>query len=143
MRILHCLYYYRPHYSGLTVYTERLARALVRRGHEVTVLTARYDRRLAPEEILDGVRVRRAGVAFFVSKGPIMPAVQLLGGRLAGEHDIVHLHVPQIDAAPLALWSNLRRVPVVMTFHCDLSLPRTPLNLLANGVSHTADRMTA
>jgi glycosyltransferase involved in cell wall biosynthesis len=143
MRILHCLYYYRPHYSGLTVYTERLARALVRRGHDVTVLTARYDRRLPAEEVLDGVRIRRAGVAFFVSKGPIMPAFQPLGWALAGEHDVVHLHVPQIDAALLAAVARLRRRAVVMTFHCDLSLPRSPLNRLANHVSHLADRMTA
>jgi glycosyltransferase involved in cell wall biosynthesis len=143
MRILHCLYYYRPHYSGLTVYTERLARALVRRGHDVTVLTARYDHRLPAEEVLDGVGVRRAGVAFFVSKGPIMPAFQPLGWALAGDHDVVHLHVPQIDAALLAAMARLRRKPVVMTFHCDLSLPRSPLNRLANRVSHLADRMTA
>jgi glycosyltransferase involved in cell wall biosynthesis len=143
MRILHCLYYYRPHYSGLTVYTERLARALVQRGHSVTILTSRYARSLPAEETLDGVRVKRASVATFISKGPIMPAYQLLGSRLAGEHDIVHLHVPQIDAAPLALWSRLRGKPVVMTFHCDLSLPRTPLNWLANRVSHLADQVTA
>ncbi len=142
MRILHCLYYYRPHYSGLTVYTERLARALVRRGHSVTVLTSRYDRSLPAEEKLDGVRVRRAGVAAIISKGPIMPAYQVLGCRLAGEHDLVHVHVPQIDAAPLALWSKLRGKPVVMTFHCDLSLPLTPLNRLASDVSHLADQWT-
>lgn len=143
MRILHCLYYYRPHYSGLTVYTERLARALVQRGHSVTVLTSRYDRSLPAEETLEGVRVRRAGVATFISKGPIMPAYQVLGGRLAAEHDIVHVHVPQIDAALLALWSRLRGRPVVMTFHCDLSLPLSPLNRLANHVSYLADEMTA
>jgi glycosyltransferase involved in cell wall biosynthesis len=143
MRILHCLYYYRPHYSGLTVYTERLARALVRRGHAVTVLSARYDRSLPAEDVLDGVHVRRADVALFVSKGPIMPGFQPLGWSLAGEHDVVHLHVPQIDAALLAAAARLRGKPVVMTFHCDLSLPRSPLNWLANGASHLADRMTA
>jgi hypothetical protein len=42
MRILTALTYYRPHFSGLTIYAERLARALVRRGHSVTVLTAQY-----------------------------------------------------------------------------------------------------
>lgn len=143
MRILHCLYYYRPHYSGLTVYTERLARALVRRGHCVTVLTARYDPRLPAKEELDGVRIRRAGVALFLSKGPIMPAYQPLGWGLAGEHDVIHLHVPQIDAALLAVLARLRGKPVVMTFHCDLSLPHTPLNRLANRISHLADRLTA
>jgi glycosyltransferase involved in cell wall biosynthesis len=143
MRILHCLYYYRPHYSGLTVYTERLARALARRGHTVTVLTARYDRSLPAQEMLDGVHVRRAGVASFLSKGPLMPGYQPLGWRLAGEHDVVQVHVPQIDAALLAAAGRLRGKPVVLTFHCDLSLPPSPLNWLANRVSHLADRMTA
>ena len=143
MRILHCLYYYRPHYSGLTVYTERLARALARRGHTVTVLTARYDRRLPAQEMLDGVHVRRAGVASFLSKGPLMPGYQPLAWMLAGEHDVVQVHVPQIDAALLAAAARLRGKPVVLTFHCDLSLPPSPLNWLANRVSHLADRMTA
>ena len=143
MRILHCLYYYRPHYSGLTVYTERLARALARRGHTVTVLTSRYDRRLPAQEMLDGVNVRRVGVASFLSKGPLMPGYQPLGWRLAGEHDVIQVHVPQIDAALLAAAARLRGKPVVLTFHCDLSLPPSPLNWLAGRVSHLADRITA
>lgn len=143
MRILHCLYYYRPHYSGLTVYTERLARALAGRGHTVTVLTSRYDSSLPAEEWLEGVRVRRVGVAAVISKGPIMPAYQIEGVRLARQHDVVHVHVPQIDAAPLALGARLLGKPVVLTFHCDLDLPRSPLNWLANRASYLADQLTA
>lgn len=143
MRILHCLYYYRPHYSGLTVYTERLARALARRGHTVTILTARYDRRLPRYEVLDGVHVHRADVAFVLSKGPIMPAYQPLGWKLIREQDVVQVHVPQIDAAFLAAAARLSGKPVVLTFHCDLSLPPSILNRLANQGSHLADRLTA
>ncbi len=54
MRILIALTYYRPHYSGLTIYTERLARSLVARGHQVTVITSRFNDRLAPREIATG-----------------------------------------------------------------------------------------
>ena len=62
MRILTVLTYYRPHTSGLTIYAERLARALTRRGHQVTVMTTQYDRRLPRREKMDGVDVRaRAG----------------------------------------------------------------------------------
>jgi glycosyltransferase involved in cell wall biosynthesis len=43
MRILVCLTYYRPHISGLTIYVERLSRALVERGHYVTILTSQFD----------------------------------------------------------------------------------------------------
>lgn len=143
MRILNCLYYYRPHYSGLTVYTERLALALAARGHQVTVLTSQYDRRLPNLEHIDGVEVRRVPVALRVSKGPIMPAFLISGWRLARSHDIVHLHVPQLDAAPMALVARMLGRPSVLTYHCDLSLPPTPLNSLANVISHLADRVTA
>jgi len=49
MRVLIVLTYYRPHTSGLTIYAERLACALAQRGHQVTILTSRYDRRLPAE----------------------------------------------------------------------------------------------
>ena len=43
MRILTALTYYRPHISGLTIYTERLAKALANLGHDVTILTSQFD----------------------------------------------------------------------------------------------------
>jgi len=33
MKILTALTYYRPHISGLTIYAERVCRALAQRGH--------------------------------------------------------------------------------------------------------------
>ena len=50
MKILFILTYYRPHVSGLTIYVERLARALAERGHAVTVLTSHYTKDLPYEE---------------------------------------------------------------------------------------------
>ena len=49
MRILTVLTYYRPHTSGLTIYVDRLARTLAKRGHEVTVLTSQFDPELPRE----------------------------------------------------------------------------------------------
>jgi glycosyltransferase involved in cell wall biosynthesis len=143
MRILTTLYYYRPHYSGLTVYTERLARTLASRGHSVTILTSRYDRRLPSLETRDGVTVRRLPVAFRLSKGVILPTMPAWGARLAASHDVIHLHVPQLDAAPMALVGRLLGRPVVLTYHCDLRLPSSPLNRLAERVSRIADGISA
>ncbi len=64
MRILIVLTYYRPHTSGLTIYAERLAKALVKRGHQVTVLTSRYLNNLPLEEIQDGAQLLRIALAF-------------------------------------------------------------------------------
>ncbi|MCK5634099.1 MAG: glycosyltransferase family 4 protein, partial [Anaerolineales bacterium] len=142
MRILNTLYYYRPHFSGLTVYTERLARTLVSRGHQVTVLTSQYERSLLPLEVIEGVDVRRVPVAFKVSKGPIMPSFLYRAARLISEHDLLHLHVPQLEAAPLSLLGRAFGVPVVLTYHCDLLLPPSLLNAVANRISNLANSIS-
>lgn len=143
MRILTALTYYRPHYSGLTIYAERLARALAHRGHEVTVLTSRYDRSLMPMEMCDGVRVIRPDVWMRVSKGVLMPSMPLWSWKLAHQADIIHLHVPQLDAAPISLLGRLLGKPVVLTYHCDLHLPDGFIHLIANQVSHLANHVSA
>lgn len=132
MKILIVLTYYRPHISGLTIYTERLARALVRRGHSVTVFTSQYERNLPRQETLDGVRVVRAPVLMRISKGVIMPTFGFVATRLALEHDVMHLHLPQFDAPGLALRGRLFRKPVILTYHCDLKLPPGLFNRVAN-----------
>lgn len=142
MKILHSLYYYRPHYSGLTVYTERLVRALGARGHQVTVITSRYDQSLDEHERIDGVEVRRLPVLLKVSKGPIMPTLAYWAWRIGKDCDVIHLHVPQLDAAPIALLGRLLNTPVVLTYHCDLRLPTSFLNRIANWLSALANRLS-
>jgi glycosyltransferase involved in cell wall biosynthesis len=132
MRILVVLTYYRPHTSGLTIYAERLAKAWVRRGHQVTVLTSQFESQLAPVETVDGVRIIRAPVAFRVSKGVIMPTFGLLANKLVRSHDVVQLHLPQFDAAGVALRGRLLKKPTIITYHCDLLMPSGPLSWLAN-----------
>lgn len=75
------------------------------------MLTSQYDRSLPREEIVDGVRIVRAPVAMRVSKGVIMPTFGLLATRLVLSHDVVHLHLPQFDAAGIALRGRLFRKP--------------------------------
>lgn len=123
MKVLIALTYYRPHTSGLTIYVERLARALAGRGHQVTVLTSQYDKALPRQEHLHGVTVVRVPVAFRVSKGVIMPTIGLAATRLVPHHDVLSLHLPQLDASGIALRGRLTRKPVVLTYHSDLTLP--------------------
>ena len=102
MKILIVLTYYRPHTSGLTIYAERLAKALVNRGHTVTVLTSQFEKSLQEREILDGVNIVRVPILFRVSKGVIMPKFGYLATKLVMEHDVIMLHLPQFDAAGVA-----------------------------------------
>lgn len=139
MKILIALTYYRPHVSGLTIYAERLARALAGRGHQVTVLTSQYDKALPQEERLDGVRIVRVPVLFRVSKGVIMPTFGFVATRLVRQHDVLSLHLPQFDAAGLALRGRLWKRPTVLTYHCDLQLPPGLFNRLVDKVVYLAN----
>ena len=143
MRILSILTYYRPHTSGLTIYVERLATALARRGHHVTVLTSQYDRRLPRYDRQDAVAIRRAPVLFRISKGVIMPSFGLLAARLANQSDVINLHLPQFDAAEAALISRLYRKPTVITYHCDLLMPPGFLSQAANTAVHFMNQIAA
>jgi glycosyltransferase involved in cell wall biosynthesis len=143
MKVLIALTYYRPHTSGLTIYAERLARALAERGHGVTVLTSQYDRSLPREEHLHGVDVIRVPVAFRVSKGVVMPTFGLVATKLAREHDVLSLHLPQFDASGLALRGRLLKKPVVLTYHCDLTLPPGRFNRFVDRVVFLSNRLAA
>ncbi|MFC1922379.1 glycosyltransferase family 4 protein [Chloroflexota bacterium] len=143
MRVLISLMYYRPHYSGLTIYTERLARALTNRGHQVTVLTSRFDPNMPPSDILDGVKIIRPKVMLKVSKGVIMPSMPLWAWRLIHQSDVVNAHVPQPDAAVITSLSKLIGKPSVLTYHCDLQLPNGVVHYLANQGSHLANHISA
>jgi glycosyltransferase involved in cell wall biosynthesis len=134
MKILTVLTYYRPHTSGLTIYAERLARAFVKRGHQVTVMTTQYDPSLPREESMDGVKIVRVPVAVRVSKGVLAPTFGLVATKLVAQHDVVQMHLPQFDAPGVALRGRLFRKPAVLTYHCDLLLPPGLFNRLVNAV---------
>src|SRR5262245_4790430 len=147
MRILIALTYYRPHVSGLTIYAERLARGLARRGHAVTVLTSRFAPGLAQRETLDGVEIVRVPILRKLSKGVIMPRFPFYAAACVGRCDVVNVHMPQFEAALLAGLGRLRGRGVVLTYQCDLQLPHgwfnrvveaslLPLNRLAAAAAH-------
>jgi glycosyltransferase involved in cell wall biosynthesis len=143
MRILIGLTYYRPHYSGLTIYTERLARALVKLGHQVTVLTSRFNPSLPAEEVVDGVHIVRPWVMARLSKGVIMPGLPFEALKLLRSMDVVNLHLPQMDAGYVAWMARLAGKPVVMTYHCDLKLPNGVIHWVANQGSNVFSNLAA
>jgi glycosyltransferase involved in cell wall biosynthesis len=151
LKILQVLYYYRPHYSGLTIYAERLAKCLAEREHEVTVLTSRHNPTYPKDEIVDGVHVVRVPVAFSVSRGVVMPAFLPIAAKLMREHDIVHLHLPMVEAAAVAAEAKVLRKRLIITHHADLHLPKGRLNSVAQhavyisglGAGKLADRIVA
>ena len=79
---------------------------------------------------------RRAPVLMRVSKGVIMPTFRWLANKLVRKHDVIHLHLPQLDAAGLALRGRIHKKPTVITYHCDLRMPNGILSWAANQSVH-------
>lgn len=123
MRILHSLTYYTPHVSGLTLYVKRLAEEQVKKGHSVVVLTSQHERNLPSREVVNRVEVVRVPVFLRFNKGLIMPTYWLQALPLIFRSDLIHLHLPALENADLALLARFFRRRVICTYHCDLTLP--------------------
>lgn len=125
LKVLISLLYYFPHRTGLTIHVQRVAEELVRRGHEVTVLTARYKNDLPRDDFSmhEGVRVVRLWAPIRLSRGMIMPMYPLAALKLMKEHDVISIHTPMLETALIAGISKLTNRPLIITHHGDLVLP--------------------
>jgi glycosyltransferase involved in cell wall biosynthesis len=118
--------YYSPYVSGLTEAARLTAEGLAGRGWKVAVVCAQHDPALARQEVLNGVHVFRAPVLARISRGFISPELPLLARRLAARSDIVHMHLPNPEAAFVAALKRSARL--VVTYHIDVFLPDSPVN---------------
>ncbi|NLD42833.1 MAG: glycosyltransferase family 4 protein, partial [Chloroflexi bacterium] len=124
MKILMALTYYYPHWTGLTAFAVRLAEGLAARGHQVTVVTSRYQRALAREEVHNGVRIVRVQPVLRLSRGQVMPGFFAAVNRLVREHDVVQVHTPMLETAAVGLLAHRAGRKMLMTHHGDLVMPR-------------------
>ncbi|MCI4364922.1 MAG: glycosyltransferase family 4 protein [Thermoplasmata archaeon] len=122
MRIVQVSPFFYPHTGGVESHVRALSREFARMGHEVTVVTSRFRRSLPPSEVFEGYRIVRTP-----SLGPVLGTPIDYGTRLAvrGEAaDVFHLHYPPPLTSFFATRGLIaRRVPVCLTYHCDLDLP--------------------
>ena len=107
------------------------------------MLTSRHDHSLPVEADLDGVRVVRVPVVASIGKGPLMPQFGPKAVQLLREHDVVSLHLPQVESTLVAGPARAMGKPVVLTYHCDLDLPPGRVNGAIGRVVDTANFLTA
>jgi glycosyltransferase involved in cell wall biosynthesis len=121
VRILQVSPFFAPHAGGVEAHVRELATELARRGHEVTVLTSRYRPDLPEHEERDGYRIVRTWTPAVLLDTPVD-----LGTRRAIrslDADIVHIHFPPPLTSFFAVRGlRGRKVPVCLTYHCDLYL---------------------
>lgn len=114
------LTYYTPYVSGLTNFARDIAEGLSARGRRVTVVATRHDPVLPAEENLNGVRILRAPVLAKLGKGVISPQFVRMAIQTTRRARVANIHLPMLEAGLIAPAAHC---PVVLTYHCDVSLP--------------------
>lgn len=111
MKIAQVTPFFYPVMGGLETHVLNLSRWLVKRGHDVTVLTSNRSRRgiiTCRQESVDGILIKRFPIAVEVSEfAKLWPG--FLRDLWNGAFDVIHVH-------------NYRH------FHCDLSLMASKLS---------------
>ena len=107
---------YFPFMGGVENHVREVARRLARLGVDLTILTTDPGGLLAPEEMLEGSRVRRVRAWPAHRDYYFAPDVYRLIRN--GDWDIVHVQSYHTLVPPLAMLAARRaRVPYVVTFH--------------------------
>lgn len=124
LKILICLLYYVPHYTGYTIHVQDVAEALAARGHEVTVLCARHNLDLPRDEVVRGVRIVRLWAPIRLSRGMIMPTYPLALYLFMRKYDLIFTNTPMLETILVALVAQITGKSIVSTHHGDLVLPK-------------------
>jgi len=132
------LMYYSPYVSGLTNVARDVAEGLVRRGRRVTVVATRSSPDLAREEVINGVRVVRTPVIARIGRGAVSPTFAVEVVKATARAKVANLHLPLLEAGPITRFS---RCPVVLTYHCDVSLPPGLLNSAQTTIMDASSRI--
>ena len=148
MKVLQQCIYFPPEVGGLESHAFYLCRALVRLGHEVTMVTSRSLPQAPPRETMDGVRVlrtwfpaRRTPAGWGAHTAASVPTFL----PLARDADILHAQT-FASAPPGMLAKRLFRKPLVLTLHTShfLRLARKPAwQPILRGIIRSADWLLA
>jgi glycosyltransferase involved in cell wall biosynthesis len=122
MKIAQVAPHFYPHVGGVESHVLTLSERLVKNGHDVTVYTSNFDN-LKEKDTFSGIKIVRAKQIASIFATPITPKIKK---AIASEnHDVVHAHTPPPLTAYYAAKAVKRsKTPFVVTYHCDLELPK-------------------
>src|SRR5437867_586055 len=124
MRIVQVCPWFHPHVGGVESHVAELGAELVRRGHDVIVVTSARDRELPEREEWGGMRIRRVRARAVWLRTPIAPATKAVIGSMAA--DVVHAHSP----------------PPLTSYHADVEVPSLFGPLVESVYRHTLEQST-
>jgi len=118
MRIVQTPVRFWPAYGGVEKYVLELSKHLVAQGNDVTVVCA--DEPQVGSCVVQGVKTLRLPYRAKVANTNITPG--LFRTLIRSDFDVIHTHIPTPWSADVsALVSLMKRKPLVVTYHNDLS----------------------
>ncbi len=113
MKILFILEYYYPNIGGVEKLFKSLTESLVKNGYEVTVVTSRFKKELAKDEIINGVNIKRLNLSnrFLFTFFGFFPIF-----KIARNYDLIHT-TSYNAAVPSWFISKILRKKNIITFH--------------------------
>jgi glycosyltransferase involved in cell wall biosynthesis len=123
MKILQAIDMFSPSAGGSADVASRLAQALGRRGHEVTIITSDYRLETGYPESLPGIKVRAARNYFSLGGKPLLaPGIMTASKKELAGFDVVHLHnYPTVANAMIHRYARRYGVPYVLQPHGSLA----------------------
>ncbi len=113
MRILYVLEHYHPYIGGSEKLFTDLTTKMAEAGHHVSVVTTKFESSLSEFEEFKGVKIYRVK-CFNRYLFTLFAIIRLI--RLQGRFDLVHATTYNA-AVPAWIYSKIRKIPSVLTFH--------------------------
>lgn len=132
--------FFHPHVGGIESHSFNLAKELVRRGHEVHVVTSKNPPEAPPTGEEEGIRIHRLRSVMTVHNAPLLLGLAPRLRRLRPELIHTHLPSPYIACASAAL-ARLRGTPSVLTYHNDIVAQSRLYSLMAGAYNSSFGKM--
>jgi len=145
MKVLQLSKFYPPVMGGIEAVAWELTEGLNRLGVSTDVLCSGHHWRSVHQVAKGGYAIVRGGTLGMLQSTSIAPPMLPLLRRMAGEADIVHLHMPDPMAAA-AFWAARPRSALVVHWHSDVIRQRLALRAyepLQNWLLRRADAIVA
>ena len=144
MNILMVTPYFHPVVGGLENYSYNVAKRLVQKGHNITVICSSRDN-TDTHDTIDGIEISRLRPDFIASNTPVKLSLLFKLSQHIRKHkpDLVSAHTPVVfyaDAAAIA--SRLHHVPFSLTYHNDSCKDAFPANAIVDAHNHSVNLLT-
>ena len=145
MNVLIVSPYFYPKRGGLENYSYNIAKILVEKRHDITVLCSNHEKE-NKEEIIDDIRVIRLRPDYILSNTPIRFDLFFTISKLVKENnfDLINAHTPVPFYADIAAMVSKRyKIPFVLTYHAgSLMKDRIFIDAIAKIYQLTIEKFT-